>query len=124
MKLEQQVCSLELAKRLKDLGVKQEGAYSWVRFDDGQFELRFVAKDSLRDIWIEHASAFTVAELGWMLPIEYISQRRPTGAIGSGQYCWWAGHYDGDYTVRERTEADARAKMLIYILENKLITLP
>jgi len=30
MKLEDQVCSLELAKRLKDLGMKQESLWYWI----------------------------------------------------------------------------------------------
>jgi hypothetical protein len=31
MNLEQQVCSLELAKRLKELGVKQDSFFFWKR---------------------------------------------------------------------------------------------
>lgn len=66
MKLEDQVCSLELAKRLKELGVKLESLFYWHYWDN-------------RNTWtLEPAGrykdeepfffAFTVAELGAMLP--------------------------------------------------------
>jgi len=35
MKLEDQVCSLELAKRLKELGVEQESLFYWGLFGGG-----------------------------------------------------------------------------------------
>ena len=34
MKLQNQVCSLELSKKLKELGVKQESLWYWIRDDD------------------------------------------------------------------------------------------
>ena len=60
-------------------------------------------------------SAFTVAELGEMLPKNMqfpIPQREGKG------WCWRSE--EGNHFVD--TEADARAKMLVYLLENGLLT--
>lgn len=67
MKLEQQVCSLELAKKLKELGCRQESAFYWNEYK--------VSKDPKK--WQYHlqpdfrekrsTAAFTVAELLNML---------------------------------------------------------
>jgi len=123
MKLEQQVCSLELAKRLRELEVKQESLFWW---HDGCSALVKPHVKRQNDYCVGtqngSVSAFTVAELGEMLPIEYISQRRPYGSIGANEYRWLTGKYDDDYVISASTEADARAKMLIYLLEKKLIT--
>ena len=93
MNLEDQVCSLELAKKLKELGVKQESIFWWIEFVNG-WELRFATfkVPTLNDV----ISAFTVAELGEGLPDECVS-------------------YYAD------TEANARALMLIYLIENRLV---
>lgn len=111
MTLDQQVCSLELAKRLKELGVKQVSCFKWVH------------KSLLPDVWVlgkrgkENVAAFTVAELGEMLPSMTISYFREI-------YDWHCKTHMTDYVVNEEhTEADARAKMLIYLLDNKFITL-
>ena len=67
MKLEDQVCSLELAKKLKELGVKQESLFYWwfVRNDMGD---DVFVSDTKPVNGTEYWSAFTVAELGEMLP--------------------------------------------------------
>lgn len=74
MKLEDQVCSLELAKRLKELGVKQESYFFWhysvYTEDDFKWKLMhhhhldIKSKNGDSDI----ISAYTVAELGEILP--------------------------------------------------------
>ena len=73
--LEKQVCNLELAKRLKELGVKQESLFSY--FQHGLFgelcdlthmKWNFPPSVPPRERKVETiASAFTVAELGEML---------------------------------------------------------
>ncbi len=128
MTLEQQVCSLELAKRLKELGVKQESLFYWseqlrkvisreqfLSYEPYDFEK--LQDDSFREAVDRTYSAFTVAELGEMLgsrinSITYYSNLK--------KYCW--EKETKPVYVNSDTEADARAKMLIYLLENKLIT--
>ena len=81
MKLEQQVTSLELSKKLKELGVKQEGLFLWTLDESYDKEGTLLMKDghghySLLDEFCSYSfnkynyncSAFTVAELGELLP--------------------------------------------------------
>lgn len=134
MKLEDQVCSIELAKRLKELDVKQDALYSWIQRGDTpkdwsasflQESERAMTKDYVSSGW---CSAFTVAELGEMLP-----HHTPSMKDGQGYSCSTLCSEDGDAThwdsienfdpetIFGGTEADARAKMLIYLIENKLV---
>ena len=71
MKLEDQVYSLDLAKRLKELGVRQESCFSWYQVPGGMWALGDQAEAmnnavqvSNTSAWqVNDASAFTVAEL-------------------------------------------------------------
>jgi hypothetical protein len=72
MKLEQQVTSLELSKRLKELGVRQESLFY---FFGNKAELEAMRGYGGPEIllegdysWAVRVSAFTVAEIGEMLP--------------------------------------------------------
>ena len=113
MKLEDQVCSLDLAKRLKELGVKQESLFHWGCDGSGFSYL----EPSNESVWPKKwlYSAFTVAELGEMLN---------SFEIRSGRYndqnCTC---FSEDRSFHEPTEANARAKCLIYLLEKKFIKL-
>ena len=118
MKLEEQVCSLELAKKLKSLGVKQESLfwYTYAPKDKQDGEWIHVLTSKRNNMLEETISAFTVAELGQRLIIG-------TNTMWDGQrHKVTFGDEHNAWSVREATEADARAKMLIYLLENKLIT--
>jgi hypothetical protein len=125
MKIEQQVCSLELAKRLKELGVKQESICAYYRRHKNApyvLEAGGMMDADDKDGWI---SAFTVAELGEMLPMailyKYVLDQLKTE---TGYRLVYRDENDIECATFASTEADARAKMLIYLLENKLLTLP
>jgi hypothetical protein len=131
MKLEDQVCSLDLAKRLKELGVKQESFAFWRDLEGHQMLL--YCPDCSGKISSDYA-AFTVAELGEMLPLRIDARSKKDGRKHVAYYLdYQAGGFLLRYSyhldtrqvlagVSADTEADARAKMLIYLIENKLIT--
>lgn len=117
MKLEHQVSSLALSQKLKELGVKQESLHSWCYIEaHGDYELD--NGDCSRMY-----SALTVAELGEMLP-NWIGHPTdlPFKSLGKKTITPWAWIVKGFYGS-EKTEADARASMLIYLIENNLIKL-
>lgn len=132
LKFEDQFCSLELAKRLKELGVKQESLFVWEWFDDNCYGIKYVpytvVKTTLNKI--ELYSAFSVAELGNMLPNKITNDTNEILDLyhyhGYNRYCT-AYSIDNEYVEIEEfgdNEANARTKMLIYLLENKLMELP
>lgn len=99
MNLENQVCSLELSRRLKQLGVKQDSLFYHLI---GGITSRIEALPLMGEDWY---SAFTVAELGEILPTMIVDDKRDIYI----QY------------FKSETEADARAKLLIFLIENNLI---
>lgn len=149
MNIEDQVCSLELARKLKKLGIKQESLVFWLKiqsvvhfkrnekneceFDENggvivenieyeyqlgnpyaQYVSKYVSKE---DCW----SAFTVAELGEMLPEEVDTFK------GNRDWKWECSFHRGNNYHNKsgaNIEADARAKMLIFLLENNLMEVP
>lgn len=128
MKLEDQVCSLEFAKRLKELGVKQNSYFYWSTpwprgsqwLDEKNSDYRLVEASNP-----DSCSAFTVAELGEMLP-NYKTWKWEFGK-GHRNTGWHGDRVDScgiDYELfsqkTARTEAEARAKMLIYLIEQGL----
>lgn len=144
MELQKQVCSLELGYKLKQLGVKYDSYFSWycLAHDQGEQEPAvefFIASDNQHNASYE-CSAFTVAELGEMLPA--IIKLGNSGKLSD--YCcvefqkystgnrWGVMYTEDNETIAnnkgdqveeyENTEADARAKMLIYLIESDIIT--
>ncbi len=130
MKLEDQVCSLELAKKLKEVGVKQESLWCWGEFfntsstvPEKRLSEVFLSwdKEDFRDRPflgdLKFYSAITVAELGAILPFEACFLKL------NGT---WKVEALLDINVEvpciyDEREANARAKVLIYLIENKLI---
>ncbi len=116
MTLKTQVTSLEPSKKLKDLGVKQESIFVWVVDNDAEF-LQFLANNGRLEWYRQNnhtiTSAFTVAELGELLR-PHLKKSIWLPEIRSAMS-------DATYML---DEANARAKMLIYLLENHLIENP
>lgn len=136
MKLEDQVTNLELSKKLKELGVKQESYFYWFKkftdrddyFIEDWGKPEYLTVMALDFIKIDLAcSAFTVAELGEMLPKRFdfkvwkdcwiITSKTPR----SWSCCIENGEQNRPMVIESKTEANARAKMLIYLIENKLL---
>ena len=132
MNLESQVCSHELSKRLRELGVKQESVFYWeerdwkVEVNEDGYEKVLETKIELcmppifdlarsNDFW----SAFTVAELGEMLPTLWWD----SGKRGEGDYICRVFKENVTKIINSfgQTEVEARAKMLINLIENKLL---
>ena len=135
MELKDQVASLESSKRLKELGVKQESLFYWYRWTD-TFNRQFgelpdekdnniLGAPSIQPVPLsgitDRFSAFTVAELGWLTPYyNSISFYQWDENEESGYGC----HFNNpaiteEYFATSKTEAEARALMLIYLLEHR-----
>lgn len=135
MKIEDQVCSLELAKRIKELGVKQESLF-WFDINPRPKNERTESELAGKIVYlcgystpkINFYSAFTVAELGEMLPQDAISGKTVKVALKDGKWVCSLSvtdnndevHYFAGEAKYDQTEANVRAKMLIYLIENKL----
>jgi hypothetical protein len=118
--IEHQVCSLELAKKLKELGVRQEGQCFW--FDDGITpHVLYFPADPNQHIPDGFYAAYTVAELGVMLPDGCKSGRVINPSPPRPWRCELPPLIDPkglQGAVREATEANARAKLLAIMLSS------
>ena len=123
MKLESQVCSLELAKKLDELhkarGIEGESYFVWLEASDGARLLKNPVLDTYK--YFARFPAFTTAELGEMLPshVSINGQVLPVTFPRGDQK--WRCQIRSVYQPAAHTEADARAKCLIYLLESNLI---
>lgn len=120
MKLKQQVTNLELSKKLKELGVKQESQFYWYGNANMNTLQRVEPMEiiSKADGKMFHGgvlySAYTVAESGEMLP-DYFKSGRYNGK-------YYADQYEDNFDLLKgySTEADARGEMVAYLFENNL----
>jgi hypothetical protein len=122
MKLEDQVCSLENAKKLAELGVTAESLF--VHYEIGNnVALRCMC--TIPSFIL--APAYTVAELGEMLPANKHDRHAEYSKTKKGWFVGWysddygCGALTHDYSNELQSEADARALMLIWLIENKHI---
>ncbi len=128
MPLGNQVTSLKLSERLKELGVKQYAFWHYAPDENGTFNDLYMSGQTTFDI-----SAFSVAELGEMLPARIEGHRlRIVKSKGGKNHdrawvVYYGDRFPGDddkisHPMNAVGEADARAKMLIYLIEKGLVT--
>lgn len=158
MKSEDQVISLELAKKMKELGFEQESYFYWQGYlYSGKYvELVDGGPEVIEDDY-DYISAYTVAELGEMLPegivikrqyfrlmcdvdnnkrhyinyIPYVSGNTPGNNADMSVFeehektihNIWTDNFgiEGLHIGGSKSEANARAKCLIYLAENNLL---
>lgn len=127
MKIEQQVCTLEQAKKLNELGITQD---SYFAIGETGIVTEGWSIDGTEDVFF---AAFTVAELGVLCRdcISGPAGNRPTYYATTDEYA----DYDLDAAfgeppipdpspnyVERPTQAQALADLLIWLLETKLLT--
>ena len=130
MELEKQVVSLELAKKLKEVGYPQEGLFIWKLLkrsvDNPEIKYRIFLADHVFSI--ENGSeviAPTVAELGEALPKTINKNHLTTCSRSDKGYFVTYGDIikpeDNQIITEAETEADARALMLLKLYKEGLI---
>lgn len=71
MRLEDQVCSLEYSKKLKNIGVNKDSYYVWITVLKTKFnfiKVREVIEPDSKNVGAYNYPAFTASELGELLP--------------------------------------------------------
>ena len=113
MNLEDQVISLNYAIRLQELGIKQDSLFYWYR--DLKKDKWGICYTKGKIITDQFYSAFTVAELGEMLPLWSEIGKRARND-------WVCVVMEKNSVINHHScsekEADARAKMIIFLIEN------
>lgn len=134
MTLENQVTSLELSKKLKELGVKQDSLFYWAEKQEHTFIHTSLWQKIAYDVYqtfepkrttvskptAKLYSAYTVAELGELLPEGFVVSKRKDNA---GYECY-VFKYEKEpfieaHEIRD-TLPNTMAATLIYLKENNL----
>ena len=144
MLLEKQVANIDQCRKLKELGVKQSGLFSWLYNNySGKYEistqnveaLQLLAKSNT-DSWKARLdkgifSSWTVAELAEMLPyrlIDELKAENPHLRIYRGNNQWSVEYhhtFSRPYvqTGNVASLAEGLSNTLIHIVEHKLISI-
>lgn len=134
MMLEDQVCSLELSKKLKDIGFKHDSYYVWITVLKTGFN--FIKRredyepDSI-DVGAFNYPAFSGTELGEILRDFDINNDLHLTIDSYNTYDYYnlvlkptKGIDFHELYIKDFKECDVRARMLIFILENNLMEFP
>jgi len=125
MNIEDQVVSVEVAKKLKEIGVEQDSLWKWC-IQEGVarcytwFERKIQAWGKVE----EEYSAFTVAELMEQLPAAIETKAgRYRLTIEKYEHLWCVSYTgtagDALETILNRKLADALAGMLLWVYEDR-----
>lgn len=131
--LQNHVVSLDLAKQLKEAGYPQEGTlFYWAKnpvtqkYDVIYYENRNQLKADFVDDRYDLTAAPLASELGEQLPrvLEIDGEKRwLTVSVHDDPINLWCVFYNNASGIKfyEATEADARAKMWLYLKEEGLL---
>jgi len=126
MKIEDQAVSLELALEMKELGAKQDSIFYWIQQGNyiNDWSEAFIIPKKERDTYdptLEgDCSAYTVAELGEMLPI-FVSVSKMVGMPSLGWRCVFEIPLSEVHNEEADMQADAYAKMWIHLKKEDII---
>ena len=145
---EQEVISLDLSKKLKELGAPQESLFYWEvphdykRVHQGVIPIvnELPGQGNVRSRFFFYYSAFTAVELGQLLPPSIplyqgslesadlqITREYNSSTKTIDEWCCWYKRSDTGSALIEQfggsSMTDALAKMLIYLLESKLLAM-
>jgi len=131
MKLENQVCTLEQARKFDELGLKLDSYFVWTeQYGNSEAEYAIWIRKPLESILktrtdYKKYSAYSCAELGVLLPATIITDKF------DGEQEWWLNidteegrrFYTGydEEIVDSKHEAHAKADLFIYLLKEKII---
>ena len=132
MKQEYHVVSFDLSNQLKEMGLLQNGIFGWYQYENQKpfvnlkdYQNFCYNENLIRDGNVQESNlicdAPTVAELGEMLK-QHANNLPQWNKYNMGAR-WFSDIYipKGYCQVNEETEADARAKMWIYLKKEKII---
>lgn len=130
VKLEDQVASLDLCKRLKELGVAQESYFAWYLIERKDGDSCHVLRNgnSFLSYKEKIAAAFTIAELLEGLPqqvngfeLEMFKNGERFGVRYYEQWSEWRQtRFENQW---DKNFANALAMMRIYLIENNLVNI-
>jgi hypothetical protein len=139
MKMEQQVCTLQQAKKLKEIGISQDSSFMWcvIMPDPTGEKYYYEPVYKHQDVDTLHetlAAAFTVAELGVMCRdcISGPTGNRTTYYATTDEYADYdldTAFGDGSITgpcpnyAERPIQAQALADLLIWLIEKKLLSI-
>ncbi len=126
LKLEDQVCSLELAKHLKELEVKQISLFYYCRRLTGRHnetEIILLINTETKIDELSKYSAFSISELldKLLASINGTPFQLLKGYDLESGILYSARYYNQDIIIPDKNPVNACAKMLIYLIENNLI---
>lgn len=138
MNIESQVCSLQLAKRLKELNVKQDSLFVWEYFDDSCYAVKYNVHAALPNNFNNVAwfSAYTVGELDNLLPdaVCFGLPKKGEKQYYSIIYSKHGNNYHANIInipvskmipeIISNNPADTKALLLIKLIENELMDVP
>lgn len=134
MKLENQVCSLELAKKLKEFGFKQDSLFYWIPDDTerGSYGIWYYSDQGYvtDSQWERKISAFTVTELSlflkeWNVGFNILKMTRSDERKNIILYEIEIFDEEKDeffpVEFSGTNEANVRAEILIYLIDSDLL---